>query len=414
MFLKSPENLSFLVIARLRFRRVDSLVRARFPGHRRYLAITQERDALRLIDLIYEAASEPSHWWRVAEQLSDLYRSAVSIFLQPTREPESIRLYTARLPGIFADSMVRGFPFDLPWKREFLWRFEGVEQFGSVFPEFELAESEFYRRLMEPSGLAPIWPIVHAVPMRGLLAQFSIFRIDDRPFDPEDLAFGELLVPHFDQACRIYRDLIRLHCERLALSEVADRLTLGVMLLDSHGRPVLTNRSAERILAMEDALRIGPERIHAVDREDDVKLGALLDDLLMRWDDDAPRAGGALPLSRGPDRRPLQVILGRVLTPPGATRVRGAVVSVILVDPDAARVPPVAELATLYGLTSAEAELVQLIAEGGSLEEASRRRGVTMNTSRSQLKRAFEKTGTSRQSELVKLVLGIAPVTSSK
>ena len=68
-------------------------------------------------------------------------------------------------------------------------------------------------------------------------------------------------------------------------------------------------------------------------------------------------------------------------------------------------------LETLYQLTHAEAELVRLIAEGNSLEEVAAQRGVTMNTVRSQLKQVFSKTDTSRQGELVHLVLtGIASI----
>ena len=62
-------------------------------------------------------------------------------------------------------------------------------------------------------------------------------------------------------------------------------------------------------------------------------------------------------------------------------------------------------LQSLYGLTGAEAELVGLLSRGASLEEAADRRGVTLNTARSQLKQAFAKTGTRRQGELVQFVL---------
>ncbi len=68
-------------------------------------------------------------------------------------------------------------------------------------------------------------------------------------------------------------------------------------------------------------------------------------------------------------------------------------------------------LRKLYALTQAEVELVELLCDGWSLEEAATQRGVTMNTARSQLKQIFFKTGTSRQSELVRLVLaGIAGI----
>ena len=65
----------------------------------------------------------------------------------------------------------------------------------------------------------------------------------------------------------------------------------------------------------------------------------------------------------------------------------------------------------LYSLTQAEAELVGLLAQGLSLEEAARQRSVTMNTVRSQLKQVFSKTDTKRQGQLVRLVLsGVAPI----
>ena len=60
----------------------------------------------------------------------------------------------------------------------------------------------------------------------------------------------------------------------------------------------------------------------------------------------------------------------------------------------------------LYDLTRAEADLTWLLADGLSLEEAAEKRGVTLNTARSQLKRVFTKTGARRQSELVRIVLG--------
>ena len=62
-------------------------------------------------------------------------------------------------------------------------------------------------------------------------------------------------------------------------------------------------------------------------------------------------------------------------------------------------------LASLYGLTPAEAELASLLSAGHSIEEAAEIRGVTLNTARSQMKRVFSKTGVNRQADLVRLLL---------
>ena len=68
-------------------------------------------------------------------------------------------------------------------------------------------------------------------------------------------------------------------------------------------------------------------------------------------------------------------------------------------------------LRDLYRLTEAETHLVELLCQGSTLDEAAGTRGVTMNTARSQLKQVFAKTHTSRQSELVRLVIsGVASI----
>ena len=62
-------------------------------------------------------------------------------------------------------------------------------------------------------------------------------------------------------------------------------------------------------------------------------------------------------------------------------------------------------LEELYSLTPSEADLLQLLSMGMSLEEAAESRGVSMNTARSHVKHMFAKTGVSRQGELVRIML---------
>ena len=59
----------------------------------------------------------------------------------------------------------------------------------------------------------------------------------------------------------------------------------------------------------------------------------------------------------------------------------------------------------VYGLNTQESALVCAIAAGASLGDIARASKRSLEAVRSQLKRIFRKTGTSRQTELVKLVL---------
>ena len=59
----------------------------------------------------------------------------------------------------------------------------------------------------------------------------------------------------------------------------------------------------------------------------------------------------------------------------------------------------------LFGLTATEARLAIRLADGLSLREAAELMEVTESTVRTYSKRIFGKTGVSRQSELVRLVL---------
>ncbi len=65
-------------------------------------------------------------------------------------------------------------------------------------------------------------------------------------------------------------------------------------------------------------------------------------------------------------------------------------------------------LHSLYGLTPAEIEVANRIAEGASPEIISLARGVAITTTRAMLRSVFEKTGVARQSELAALVAHLA------
>ena len=66
-------------------------------------------------------------------------------------------------------------------------------------------------------------------------------------------------------------------------------------------------------------------------------------------------------------------------------------------------------LVKLFGLTYAETRLIGLLATNMDLRDATASLGIALTTARTHLQHIFEKTGTNRQPELMKLVLSALP-----
>jgi len=201
----------------------------------------------------------------------------------------------------------------------------------------------------------------------------------------------------------------------MALVEVMDRLPTGVVLLDPQRQPVSTNRAAEWILAMSDGIAMGANGPFATDPRENAALQRLLSSALAPDSGKEIEAGGFIAVSRPSGRRAYAVMVTPLLAATPESTSGEAVVSLWIADPDSGRVSATEVLEHLYQLTNAEAELVQLLSQGFSLDEAAQKRGVTINTARSQLKQVFSKTDTRRQGELMRLVLtGVASIRDSE
>lgn len=77
----------------------------------------------------------------------------------------------------------------------------------------------------------------------------------------------------------------------------------------------------------------------------------------------------------------------------------------MIYNPDRPPVERTDVITQIHGLSTQESALVCAIAAGESLEDIATESKRSLEAVRSQLKRVFRKTGTSRQTELVKLVL---------
>lgn len=111
----------------------------------------------------------------------------------------------------------------------------------------------------------------------------------------------------------------------------------------------------------------------------------------------ATNGQGPLILHLLPVRRSAQDVFGR------------GVALLVVTTPGKQGAPDMRVLSGLFDLTPAEARIARELAKGRSVEEISTINKVTVETVRTHIKRILTKTGTSRQPELVALLLGLSP-----
>jgi DNA-binding CsgD family transcriptional regulator len=164
------------------------------------------------------------------------------------------------------------------------------------------------------------------------------------------------------------------------------------------------NRAANEIAASRDGLSLGTRGLRAALASDDAALQRLIRQACI-GDGHVPRASGRLAISRGSGRKPytVQVI---PLRSSHALFLNGpAAALVLIVDPERAAHLPPEDLQKLYDLTPAEAEVAIRVLRGHGLQYVADELHVTLSTVRVHLQRVFEKTGTNRQAELVRLLI---------
>jgi DNA-binding CsgD family transcriptional regulator len=280
----------------------------------------------------------------------------------------------------------------------------GVFQGNDVFPDESLLQTEMYRKLLAPIGIRYVTLVPLTLSVRRFEA-ISIWRAREHgPMDEDCNRMLSLLVPHIQKALQI-RQVLGITQQRLAGAEaVADASSTAAFLLTQQGTFIHSNAAADALVSDGSSLILRNGILIAAEAQSREALHAIF--LKAASPSYAPATVTpvhALSLPRTDGRQPLQLLA----TPlPHTHRDRsGADLLLLVTDPERPSSFPDGVLRALYGLTPAETEVANGLLTGYSLEEIASLRSVTLGTVRIQMKSLLSKTGTSRQSELVRLLM---------
>lgn len=238
-----------------------------------------------------------------------------------------------------------------------------------------------------------------------------VFRERSRAaFDSEEQSVCEMLVAHVRRSTELSQKIGASEIERTLYSNVIDRLCVGVLILDLTGRVVRCSHKAEEAIAARDGLQLLAGKLRATSAKEDRELQAAIKAAIQA------ATGGEAPVSRGlaltklSGNRTLGVIVQPV---PGVQRAgvtTAPTVAIYVRDPEANADVESELVRQLFDLTPAEAAVARRLTAGLSLEDAANSLDISRNTARAHLRSIFSKSGITRQTELVRLMLNSAAV----
>jgi DNA-binding CsgD family transcriptional regulator len=263
----------------------------------------------------------------------------------------------------------------------------------------DMRQSTFYRDVLAPLNVyyASVSIILRQQDALGML---WVARSHDAGiFGDEEGSAVLPFVPHLCRAAQLHYRFLATELERAAAASALDRLTHAVVICDGKARVIFANAPAKKLLAGKRGLRLVADRLAGATA---AQSNALVD------------AIGAIAMR---ERNTASVVLEsadetfRVLISRASAELRlGArpqadLVLVSFSDPAADQAASAEVLKEMLQLTGSEARVTLGLAHGKTMDDIAADFDVSLNTVRTHVASAFAKTQTSRQADLVRVVL---------
>jgi DNA-binding CsgD family transcriptional regulator/PAS domain-containing protein len=374
---------------------------------------TDESAVIGLVGALYESAAAPERWegflsrvaeWMPCEHLAlTLHDDRLTNWNMQHSfglPPEALKEYNAHYGAINPTIQ----PLFKTAREAGSWH--GLAR--PLTGETQYKKSEYYNDFGRKYG--SYWGVMGAVVLspRAMIT-LSAVRPENKPAPgPEAVERMGLLMPHFRSVVKIHRAMESLRSMASAAVTAMDAVEGVFVAVDGEGGVVLTNGGAEKILRQDDGVALKRNRLSAESPHEARELDFLIQSAAATGAGRDTHPGGSMLIHRRV-RRPLQI---SVVPFQSSCMLTGAspCALIFIGDPDGPSASRAAVLSSLYQLTPSECRLADLLLQDLELIEAAESLGVTRGTARFMLKNIFRKTGTHRQPELMRFLLGLPNV----
>jgi DNA-binding CsgD family transcriptional regulator len=275
-----------------------------------------------------------------------------------------------------------------------------------VLPTADLIQTRFAKEWIKPQALVDFLFSTLEKSPRGCTVFMAMRHKDRGFFDDEAHRRFSLILPHVRRALLIGNVIETHKVQAAALADTLDGLVSAMFIVDGTGRIVHANASGNLMVSEANVLRAPGGRLHAIDAGADQ---ILLDIFTAAGGGDTAlgRKGIAVPITGRDKERYVAHVLP--LTSAGRRKAGvsyGAVAAVFVRKATLDLPSPPVVIAQQFRLTQAELRVLFSIVEIGGTAEVAEVLGISEATVKTHLHHVFEKTGSGRQADLVKLVAG--------
>jgi len=359
------------------------------------------------INEIYATALEPSRWPQTLQTIADCLDDVGAVLIFGRDDGSFGVVESLSLKEVIVE-------YAREWSRRDTranratergyWVNRDVITDRDIIDEAEMETDPFYNDLLRRHGLK-YFACAMVSPDPHVAVGVSVQRSPDKsPHSEAEIETLQALVPHIECALRLSIRLMDAELVNVGLGAALARIGIGVFVLDSLGRVMFSNPSAQKLVG--DGLDIVNDRLVPASADGRAAVDAAIKSVVTGKYLDGIAAPRPTLIQRRHSERPLAVYLMPIsMAQSDANQFLASARAVVLVvDPEADAPPEAAVVRDILGLTLSEARIASLVGFGISPREAAAKLGIAEETARSALKRVFTKVGVSRQSELAALM----------
>ena len=340
------------------------------------------------IERFRDAAMLPAHWPQALDSFAQAFHSDGATVVLRSTSLSSIAVSASIQPLVspYMDGPIR----DPREQRVNPSLRDGFMPDHAYFSSQEIARDPYYQEFLRPHGFG--WNAIAMLDGELMVSVKRAFK--HGPYDGADLQALNDALPWLRSASRAACLTWRSHFT--GQLSAFDSLRRGALLLDAKARVLQTNAHVR----FGDGLDVANGVLTVSDLADRDALRGFLSTLLIGENLAQP---SILTLSRPSGARPW-LVTGIACTDAMRSLHSNAAALLIVTDLEQVACPKHETLRRIFALTATERGIASALASGESLQAAAARVHISEAHARQRLKVIFQKTGTSRQGELIALL----------